>query len=82
MAPNMAATESTLELDEQERTRLQKAIQTVAGRRDGEIRAHPVAERANLSTEVVQEALDRAADAGTCIEKREDGNWQLRQASD
>ena len=31
--PNMAATESTLELDEQERTRLQKAIQTVAGRR-------------------------------------------------
>ena len=64
MAPNMAATENTLELDEQERTRLQKAIQTVAGRRNGEIRAHPVAERANLSIETVRKALDQAAATG------------------
>lgn len=54
---------------------MQKAIQTVADQRNGEIWAHPVAERANLTTKVMQEALDRAADAGTRIEKYDDGDW-------
>jgi len=77
MIPGKAATEDTLELDEQERMRLQKAIQAVAARRNGEIRFHPVAKRANLSTGAVREALKRAAATGPRIEAHGENCWTM-----
>lgn len=36
-----------------------------------------IAEQANLSEDVVREALDRAAAAGTRIEQEDESHWKL-----
>jgi hypothetical protein len=68
----MAATDDGFELTSAEQHRLETAIQTVAGRRDGDLPVDIVAEQANLSESVVKEALDLAAMAGTRIEINSD----------
>ena len=73
----MAATEDGFKLTSAEQHRLETAIQTVAGRRDGDLPVDVVAEKANLSEGTVREALDRAASAGTRIEKQTDHCWKI-----
>ena len=77
MPSNMAATEDSFELSKPEQIRLEKAIQTVSDRRNGDLPVKPVSERANLSVETVREAMSRAAAAGTRIEANGDDCWKI-----
>jgi hypothetical protein len=73
----MAATEDSFELTSAEQNRLETAIQTVGGRRNGSLPVTIVAEQANLSEGVAREALDRAAAAGIQVEQMDnDYEWK------
>ena len=73
----MAATEDGFELTSAEQHRLETAIQTVGDRRNDSLPVAIIAEQANLSENVVREALDRAAAGGTRIEKEDESHWKL-----
>jgi hypothetical protein len=78
MPSNMAATEDSFELSKAEQIRLEKAIQTVSDRRNGDLPINQVSERANLSLEVVREAMSRAANAENRIEQRNESRWVVK----